>query len=164
GHFLRDYQKALTEWNWENDEFSKPKKIQTIGIGKRVGQAKYLHQILNEIPEEKIPGTAIVLADETLLPAVLGSIPNKIDKVNITMGFPLEKSSMAYFFRSVFELQMNCEKLGSGKLFYYKNVLDIINNTLFEENNRTSEKLNRKIRKENRIFNSPSFLKEELND
>ncbi len=164
GHFLRDYQKALPEWNWENDEFSKPKKIQTIGIGKRVGQAKYLHQILIEIPEEKIPGTAIVLADETLLPAVLGSIPNKIDKVNITMGFPLEKSSMAYFFRSVFELQMNCEKLGSGKLFYYKNVLDIISNTLFQENNRTSEKLNRKIRKENRIFNSPSFLKEELND
>jgi len=162
GHFLRNYKKVLPEWNWESDEFSQPKKINTIEIGKRVGQAKYLHGILSEIPADKISETAVVLADETLLPAVLSAIPSNISKVNITMGFPLDKSSMAYFFRSVFELQMNREKLGNGKTFYYKNVLDVIGNTIFQEKNFDAGKLNRKIRKENRIFNSPEFLQEEL--
>src|SRR5690606_3720948 len=111
---------------------------------------------------DKISETAVVLADETLLPAVLSAIPSNISKVNITMGFPLDKSSMAYFFRSVFELQMNREKLGNGKTFYYKNVLDVIGNTIFQEKNFDAGKLNRKIRKENRIFNSPEFLQEEL--
>lgn len=162
GHFLRKYKKALPVWNWEANEFSKPKKIQTIEIGKRVGQAKYLHKILSEIPADKVSETAVVLADETLLPAVLSAIPQNISKVNITMGFPLDKSSLAYFFRSVFELQMNREKLGNGKTFYYKNVLDVISNTIFQEKNFDAGKLNRKIRKENRIFNASEFLKEEL--
>ncbi|SMC61089.1 PD-(D/E)XK nuclease family protein [Moheibacter sediminis] len=162
GHFLRKYKEVLSDWNWEANEFSKPKKIQTIEIGKRVGQAKYLHKILSEIPADKVSETAVVLADETLLPAVLSAIPQNISKVNITMGFPLDKSSMAYFFRSVFELQMNREKLGNGKVFYYKNVLDIISNTIFQEKNFDAGKLNRKIRKENRIFNTSQFIQEEL--
>lgn len=162
GHFLRKYKDYLPEWKWESDEFSQPKKIQTIEIGKRVGQAKYLHKILSDIPQDKISETAVVLADETLLPAVLSSIPENISKVNITMGFPLDKSSMAYFFRSVFELQMNREKLGNGRTFYYKNVLDIISNTIFKEPEDASTNLNLKIRKENRIFSTPEFLKGEL--
>lgn len=162
GHFLRNYKKSFSQWNWEANEFSKPKKIQTVEIGKRVGQAKYLHKILSEIPQDKISETAVVLADETLLPAVLTAIPQHISKVNITMGFPLDKSSMAYFFRSVFELQMNREKLGNGKTFYYKNVLDVISNTIFHEKNFDAGKLNRKMRKENRIFNTSEFIKGEL--
>lgn len=162
GHFLRNYKTMFSDWNWESNELTQPKKIQTIEIGKRVGQAKYLHKILSEIPDDKISETAVVLADETLLSAVLSAIPPNISKVNITMGFPLDKSSMAYFFRSVFELQMNREKLGNGKTFYYKNVLDVISNTIFLEKNYDAGKLNRKIRKENRIFNTSEFIKGEL--
>src|SRR5690606_5654085 len=50
GHFLRKYKEALPDWNWENEEFSNPKNFHTIGIGKRVGQAKYLSKVLSEIP------------------------------------------------------------------------------------------------------------------
>lgn len=164
GHFLRKYKDALPEFNWEFDEFSRSKKIQTVEIGKRVGQAKYLHKILSEIPADKISETAVVLADETLLPAVLSAIPKNISKVNITMGFPLDKSSMAYFFRAVFELQMNREKLGNGKTFYYKNILDILSNSIFKEKNFDTGKLSRKIRKENRIFNTAGFLLDELKE
>lgn len=163
GHFLRKYKNELPEWNWQSDEFSRPKKIKTVEIGKRIGQAKYLHKILSEIPQDKISETAVVLADEALLPAVLSAIPQNISKVNITMGFPLDKASMAYFFRSVFELQVNREKLGNGKTFYYKNVLDVISNTIFQETNFDAGLLNRRIRKENRIFSTSEFIKGELN-
>ena len=162
GYFLRPYKEAQENWNWEFEAFSQPKKINVTGTGKRVGQAKYLYKILNAIPEDEWTETVVVLAEETLLPAVLSSIPPQISKVNITMGFPLNKSTMAYFFRSVFELQMNREKLGNGKTYYFKNVLDILDNTVFRENNAVAGGVSIRIRKENHIFSSPGFLAENL--
>jgi len=162
GYFLRQYKEAQEDWNWEFDSFSQPKKINVTGTGKRVGQAKYLYKILNGIPENEWKETVVVLAEETLLPAVLSSIPPQISKVNITMGFPLNKSTMAYFFRSVFELQMNREKLGNGKTYYFKNALDILDNTVFRENNTVAGQASIRIRKENHIFSSPVFLTENL--
>ncbi len=162
GYFLRSYKESLNEWKWQFDAFSQPKKIEVTEVGKRVGQAKYLHKILDEIPEEEWTETAVVLAEETLLPAVLSSIPEKISKANITMGFPLNKSTMAYFFRSVFELQMNREKLGNGKTYYFKNVLDILGNSVLKEQNPVSTEVSIRIRRENHIFSSPKFLEEQL--
>src|SRR5690606_21088204 len=162
GAFLRQYKSSLNQWNWEFDSFSKAKSIQVTGISKRVGQAKYLHCILNEIPADEISETAVVLADETLLSPVLSSVPPEISRINITMGFPLNKSSMAYFFRSVFELQMNREKLGKGSAYYYKNVIEILNNTIFREKNNEGQKLSHKIHAGNMIFNTPKFLKGQL--
>lgn len=162
GVFLRQYKASAKEWNWEFDVFSKEKSVRVTGVGKRVGQAKYLHGLLSEIPENEISETAVVLADETLLPAVLSSIPEQVSRVNITMGFPLNKSSMAYFFRSVFELQMNCEKLGKGSAYYFKNVIQVLNNTIFKETHDRSRKLSHQIRVGNMIFTKPEFLQNQL--
>lgn len=163
GHFLRKFKRELKEdFNWVEDAFSKPKNIQVIEIGKRVGQAQYLHQILSKIPTEELSQTALVLAEETLLPAVLSSIPAEVSDVNITMGFPLDKSSMAYFFRSLFELHMNRESLGKGSSYYFKNVLDILENPIFVDSHSQAKRLSQRIRQENRIFNSPEFLQNEL--
>lgn len=164
GQFLREYKENSENWKWSFDHFSKPKNIEVVSISKQVGQAKYLHQILDKIPEEEWSETVVVLAEESLLPSVLSSIPAKISKVNITMGFPLNKSSMAYFFRTIFELQMNREKLGKGRTYYYKNVIDILGNTLFKENSSLGIELKNKIQSDNRIFTTPEFLQENLND
>lgn len=164
GYFLRQYKESSDDWKWESDSFSQPKKIQVTSIGKRVGQAKYLYEILNQIPENEYTETVVVLAEESLLPTVLSSIPEKIPKVNITMGFPLNKSSMAYFFRSVFELQMNREKLGKNNTYYYKNVLDVLGNTLFREKTNESNQLKNKIQTQNRIFTTPGYLIENLKE
>src|SRR5690606_12782178 len=162
GIFLRQYKASSKEWNWEFDVFSKEKLVRVTGVGKRAGQAKYLHGLLSEIPENEISETAVVLADETLLPAVLSSIPEQVSRVNITMGFPLNKSSMAYFFRSVFELQMNREKLGKGSAYYFKNVIQVLNNTIFKETHDRSRKLSHQIRVGNMIFTKPEFLQNQL--
>lgn len=164
GVFLRNYNEQDPDWKWTFDEFSKDKNIEVISFSKRVGQAKYLHQLLSKIPEDEWTETVVVLADETFLPAVLSSIPSQIDRVNITMGFPLNKSSMAYFFRAVFELQMNREKLGKGKSFYYKNVIDILGNQIFKESSDVANQLKKDIQFENRIFSTSEFLIEQLKD
>lgn len=162
GHFLRSYKKELDNWNWTSDSFSQPKNINVSSISKRVGQAKYLHEILNQIPKQEWADTVVVLAEESILPAVLSSIPSKFSKVNITMGFPLGKSSMAYFFRSVFELQMNREKLGKGSLYYFRNVLDLLSNTIFLEQTDKARQLYQQVQTENRIFSTPQFLSTNL--
>lgn len=162
GYFLRQYKESSDEWNWESDAFAQPKNINVISLGKRVGQAKYLHEILCRIPEDEWTDTVVVLPEESLLPAVLSSVPDQIPKVNITMGMPLGKSAMAYFFRSVFELQMNREKLGKNKTYYYKNVIDILGNTIFRESSIHSQNLKQSIQSQNRIFTTPEYLSQHL--
>lgn len=162
GQFLRMYREKEKIWNWEFDEFSKEKNIYAIGIGKRVGQAKYLSKILDKIPTENLSDTMIVLAEESLLPSVLSALPERVNSANITMGFPLNKSSMAYFFRSIFELHMNREKLGNGQRFYYKNILAVLQAAEIKDLSNESLKLSQKIRYENRIFSDEKFLIESL--
>ncbi len=125
-HFIRSYYK-----NWkvfENKQFnggqnfSNKKEISIIGTPKKIGQAKAVGQILNDIPANKLSSTAVILGDETLLLPLLNAIPKHIKDVNITMGLPLQKVPLASFFELLFTLQLN-----NTSELYYKHVLEIFN-------------------------------------
>ena len=163
GSFLRKYKEKIKPINWVVDEFSKPKNLQTIGVAKQVGQAKYIADLIRNLSEEEIKNTALILADEAILPAILNSLPENITHLNISMGIPLRSVPLAQFFKSIFELQMNREKLGKGTMFYFKNVLQILENkTLSHYSTIESRKLVDDIRKQNRIFNSQNSLQSSL--
>ena len=107
--FLRRYK---NEWkyfenhpfNWIEDSFSKPKKIQIIGTPKNNSQIKYVGEILSNIEskENNYQNTALVLADESLLPVTLNSLPKSVEQVNITMGYDLKKYVDCFINRSSF--------------------------------------------------------------
>ena len=165
GAFMRRYKTKVNDWKWTFDEFSKPKNIHVTGVAKQVGQAKYIADIVAKMDEDEIKKTALILADEAILPAILNSLPDNISYLNISMGIPLKTVPLAQFFKSVFELQMNREKLGKGKTFYFKNILQILENrTLSRFSTDSSRNLSSLIRKNNRIFNSPKSLNESLTD
>lgn len=165
GSFLRQYKDKIKPINWVVDEFSKPKNLKTIGVAKQVGQAKYIADIIRNLSEEEIKNTALILADESILPAILNSLPENITHLNISMGIPLRSVPLAQFFKSIFELQMNREKLGKGSLFYFKNILQILENkTLSEYSSDESRTLAYDIRKQNRIFNSENSIQNSLGD
>lgn len=165
GVFMRRYKTKVKEWNWTFDEFSKPKNIQVTGVAKQVGQAKYIADIIAKMDEDEIKNTALILADEAILPAILNSLPDSISYLNISMGVPLKTVPLAQFFKAIFELQMNREKLGKGKTFYFKNVLQILENrTLSRFSTPSSRELSTLIRANNRIFNAPKSLQESLPD
>ena len=165
GAFMRRYKPRLQEWKWTFDEFSKEKNIQVTGVAKQVGQAKYIADIIAKMDEDEIKKTALILADEAILPAILNSLPDNISYLNISMGIPLKTVPLAQFFKSVFELQMNREKLGKGKAFYFKNVLQILENrTLSRLSTNSSRELTGLIRTNNRIFNAPNTLQSNLED
>ncbi|QHC84775.1 hypothetical protein AS589_08260 [Empedobacter brevis] len=165
GSFLRKYKEKIKPINWIVDEFSKPKNLHTIGVAKQVGQAKYVADLIRHLNEEEIKNTALILADESILPAILNSLPENITHLNISMGIPLRSVPLAQFFKSIFELQMNREKLGKGTLFYFKNVLQILENkTLSQYSSDKSRDLAHDIRTQNRIFNSPNSVQNSLDE
>ena len=105
--FIRQYQ---TQWDrlikdgllGISEHYSMPKNIRAIGVPKRVSQAQYVGNFLHTLASENPQGysdMAVVLGDESLLNPLLHSIPETIEQMNITMGYPLDKIPLAAFFK-----------------------------------------------------------------
>ena len=128
GKFIRKYKK---EWKYfENKKlkslgntFLAPKKIEVIGAAKNNTQIKYIGEILEKNTNFK--NTALVLADETLLPITLNSLPKNIEAINITMGYPLKDIPTTNLLFSIFQLFISQEKLQKKSVnqFYYKDII-----------------------------------------
>ena len=133
GYFIRNHQK---KWPYlhknpikgTSTSFLHKKKIQVVGVPKNISQVKYVGSLLKKINSENsnlLKRTAVVLSDETLLNPLLHSIPSEIEKVNVTMGYPLNKSNFESFFMQFFDLYI--KKQANG--WYYKNVLSFLSHS-----------------------------------
>lgn len=131
GDFLRQYKQRFKDFKFVNNHFEQEKKLKIVNVPKQETQAKYVGNLLREISEEQRQKTAIVLADEQLLPSVLNALPNEVEKLNITMGLPLNMVPIASFFREIFNLHLNREKFKKGNSYYYKGVIKVINHLNF---------------------------------
>lgn len=148
-------------FNWITNNYSEEKNISVFGIPKNIGQAKYIGSMLNDLKKEKnnLDSTAVILGDESLLIPVLNSLPENIDSLNITMGFPLKSIPLASLFEHLFHIH---KKVSST--FYYKDVVSIISHPfirpLFYANNRdhASEMIDT-IHENNLIYLSTERLK-----
>lgn len=124
GLFMRRYKKHWKIFNkisFNNitNNYSSEKNIKIIGVPKNVGQAKYTGHILKNTNNSNLGSTAIILGNESLLNPVLNSIPNTINKVNITCGFKLSDTPLASFFSILFEIY------NQQNTWYYKNVVSL---------------------------------------
>lgn len=120
------------KFNWVKDYLSNnnKKKIQIIGANKNISQIKHVGNLLNDF--DTYSNTAIIHADESLLNVTLNSLPSIVTKVNITMGYPLSNVPITYFFKTLFRLYQNVEKLKVIS-FYYKDVLNLIETPYFKK-------------------------------
>lgn len=131
GSFLRKY---ATRWPYYKQHeianvvsnFNKEKHIEVIGASKNITQIKYAGELLSKLPN--FNNTALVLADESLLPITLNSLPEAVKAVNITMGYPLKDVPTTALIFSLFRLYLNQDKLQKGKkdMFYYKDVISVL--------------------------------------
>ncbi|WP_100611235.1 PD-(D/E)XK nuclease family protein [Confluentibacter lentus] len=110
-------------FHWVTNNYSTEKNVSVYGIPKNIGQAKQIGFILDHLKKEKknLDNTAVVLGDEHLLIPVLNSLPEDIDALNITMGFPLKSIPLASLFEELFHIH---KKASSS--FYFKDVVNII--------------------------------------
>ncbi len=160
GLFLREninqYPQPISISNQDIfNSLSQKKNIEIISVPSDVAQAKVISQKLKEFGGNIVESpnkTAIVLADEELLVPVLHSVPDTIDKVNITMGYPVNNTPIYSLLEHVIELQKNAKETKKGITFYHKNVVAILSHqyvsTQFKDE---ASKLLLFIKKNNRI-------------
>jgi CRISPR/Cas system-associated exonuclease Cas4 (RecB family) len=92
------------------NHFREDKEVQLFSAAQQVGQVKLMAQVLERElkngmrPEE----TVIILPDEKLLMTVLHSVAPVVDKLNVTMGFPLASSPVYNLVELLVELQIAC--------------------------------------------------------
>jgi hypothetical protein len=113
GLFFRQYQHhPVLGKTFSNDtpaNFSSKKKVKIIGASQQVGQAKLMSQLLGDmIAQGMVPeDTLVVLPDEKLLLPVLHGISGSVEKLNVTMGFPLGSTPMFNLIELLAELQIS---------------------------------------------------------
>ncbi len=140
GKFIRKYDnysnfKKSADRNFvfaENLLSTEAKHITIIGAAKNVAQAKVAGSLVSELQKEdqQLQNTALVLADENLLFPVLHSLPENLQDINVTMGYPLKNTPVAGYFDLVVNLHINAIKLNQGKAsysFYHKDLLKLLN-------------------------------------
>jgi len=163
GLFLRRMKKQWEGKGFElvKSHFAKGKKsIHVLNAPGNVAQARIAGQVLSEAGTAD---TAIVLANEQLLLPVLNSLPVTVDRVNVTMGFPLRNSDLFQLYYVVLDLQQ-ARKDENGKDkggFYYRPFIEflfhpIIRNYLGQE----AEQIRLDITERKRIFIADKNLNE----
>ncbi|MGQ9846410.1 MAG: PD-(D/E)XK nuclease family protein [Bacteroidales bacterium] len=75
--------------------------INILALPNEISMVKYAVSMLTDTVEK----TAVVLADESLLPVVLNSLPDNIGKVNVTMGFPVKQTETYLLIKLLFKLR-----------------------------------------------------------
>ena len=118
GHYIAQYLKYFpNELDTANDDiyanFRQQKHITCISAPTEHIQARYVSTWLKELAErsssfslENLRNTAIVLCDESLLPTVIHSLPEEVNKVNITTGYPLSQTPVASFIQLYFNMHL----------------------------------------------------------
>lgn len=180
--FLNDYQhdaglfqrKIKSSWpyyksnpyEWIFNQYQEEKNIHIISTSKSIGQAKIVGEIISERISEgntNLQNVAVVLADENLLLPVLHSLPNEVDALNITMGFSSKNNPAQLLVSKLFKMHTNAlNKDPKNYVFYYKEVLEILNHPLLEPNIQSNE-LVTKINFNNYTFITLKKIKELYN-
>ncbi|MFM2011118.1 MAG: hypothetical protein RLZZ479_1509, partial [Bacteroidota bacterium] len=138
GLFLRRIKNSWKHFethpfNWITDAFSSDKNIEIIGTPKSIGQAKIAGKIIEKIVFENksLENTAIVLSEENILIPVLNALPVEVENLNITMGYPSKNNPAQILIYKLFQLHLNAQNRNKKQsVFYYKEVLEILNNPL----------------------------------
>lgn len=138
GLFLRRIKNSWKHFekhpfNWITDTFSNDKNIQVIGTPKSIGQAKIAGKIIENIAAENksLENTAIVLSEENILLPILNALPVEVENLNITMGYSSKNNPAQILIYKLFQLHLNAQNRNKKQsVFYYKEVLEILNNPL----------------------------------
>ena len=159
GRFLRRYAKHPIL----GPSFPKPlpqqvarsKEMEVTGVSLEVGQAKLIgeeidHLLGTGVKKEEI---VIVLPQDYMLFPILNAIPDQVDMLNVTMGYPLKDTPLFGLLEAAIELQEHASlSPENGLSFYHKPTLDILSHPyLYKEDKNPLDKLIGEIKKKNQI-------------
>jgi CRISPR/Cas system-associated exonuclease Cas4 (RecB family) len=139
GYFLRDNIKEFPPPSGllSHDNISKKEKnISFISVPSNIGQAKVIPQCLKkagELSNIDLNKSVIVLADENLLLPVLNSLPEEIEEINVSMGYPFKETPVYALIEKLADINHNARKGKDGKIrFYHKDVIALLKLPVFK--------------------------------
>lgn len=136
-------------------------KVKIYGAAQPIGQVKLMTQLIHKAvgagmkPEE----TLVVLPDEKLLLPVLHGLGSSIEKINVTMGFPLSHTPMFNLVELLIDLQIQRK----GDHFNHRQVLALLGHPYFVTADPASAQAKRKeILRYNWVHIPKSYLGAEV--
>lgn len=113
---LRDFPSELPPTLFKN--LNRSKEIIFAESPTENGQVRFLPQWLRQNLTEKEKETAVVLCNEALLQPVLHSLPENVNHINITMGFPLSQTPAYSFVNALLELHTSGYDTRNGRYHF----------------------------------------------
>lgn len=124
GHFaVKEHRYWLRDWKAEAVSDHSPvgsSDLPKLKFFEGFDRHSQLSAMRDELCAEEIDGCAVVLPDTSLLLPVMHHLPEQ--DVNISMGYPLERSALSGLLEAILKLQEN----RNGKTFYWKDILALI--------------------------------------
>ena len=155
GIFLRENIIAFppADPNASYSDFSQPKKIEVWELPSDVIQTKIVPQIIRDNGLYTDKRTAVVMCDESLLIPLLSALPQVSSDVNVTMGYPLAKTSFYSFIDSLLTLYQSAKIRGASYSYYHVEVSRLLSHPLLTSLcPSAAEDLKKRIGKENLLF------------
>ncbi|UZD24110.1 PD-(D/E)XK nuclease family protein [Algoriphagus halophytocola] len=141
GLFFRDYQKDKVFGPTFPEEIptqieDRKASIKTYATPLKTNQANLVGAILEKIPKgEAWEETVVILPDEQMLFPVLHTLPEQVDKVNVTMGYPVKNAPVYSFLEAVLEMQRFIKEEDGKVLFYHTAVKNLLSSTYLKSVN-----------------------------
>ena len=165
GRFIRGYISSWPEYKQQPFDqahtfFHAPKSIEVTEVQQQVGQAKEIGSILAKMDHQRDwSKTAVVLADESLLMPLLYALPSSIEKLNITMGFPLDQHPTAIFVNALLKMALR----QTAKGFYFADVESVLSmpetKALFTSSAPNVDTVLEQAKKDHRGYVDTAFIK-----
>lgn len=140
------------------DSLKHPKHVCFISTSTENAQARFIPAWVNENASKKESESAIVLCNESLLLPILHSIPDSINNINITMGFPLAQTPVYSFINALLELHTNGFQT-SAERYVYTAVSKVLKHPYTRQLSPQAETLEKALTHINRFYPTPSELK-----
>lgn len=121
GRFLRDLSTTLGGRKLEvveNELSTKAMHIEMISCAQKTGQAKVAATILASLTPEQLNETVMLLADESLIGAVIKNLPASIGKANITLGLPIRNTALLTWVDLLFSIQENKSRFRTNAIYF----------------------------------------------
>lgn len=142
GLFFRDYQKdpvfgpTFPESIPRQIE-EKRARIKTYTVPLKINQANVVAGLLEQVvaDKENWEETVVILPEEQLLFPILNLLPDKVNRVNVTMGYPVKQTPVYTFLEAVLELQRYTKSENGEVMFYHKPVRELLHTVYLREIN-----------------------------
>lgn len=123
--------------SWIGDDYRDiPKTIRVTGASKQMNQVLYATELLNNMSDEELDHTAVVLADESLFLPFIHTYGKT--RANYTMGYPLKATAAYSLLETLISAAQNSERFRANQQsknfsYYHRDLIAFFRNPIIQE-------------------------------